>query len=108
MNNHDIPALDNVNMRLAITNAVNRAAIVTDVVKDGSVATYTAVPPQFATGPDGTDFSADQTMFKDVCADDAAKAAEYYAKAKKELGKDSFTFELLLEDQTETQNVAAV
>jgi len=108
MNGHDVPALDNVNMRLAITNAVNRASIVKDVVKDGSVATYTAVPPQFATGPDGTDFSADQTKFKDVCADDTAKAAEYYAKAKKELGQDSFTFELLLEDQTETQNVAAV
>ena len=95
-------------MRLAITNAVNRASIVSDVVKDGSVATYTAVPPQFATGPDGTDFSADQTRFADVCADDAAKAAEYYAKAKEELGQDTFTFELLLEDQTETQNVAAV
>lgn len=77
-------------------------------MKDGSVATYTAVPPQFATGPDGTDFSADQTRFADVCADDAAKAAEYYAKAKEELGQDTFTFELLLEDQTETQNVAAV
>lgn len=108
MNGHDVPALNNANMRLAITNAVNRASIVSDVVKDGSVATYTAVPPQFATGPDGTDFSADQTRFADVCADDAAKAAEYYAKAKEELGQDTFTFELLLEDQTETQNVAAV
>jgi len=108
MNSHDVPALNNVNMRLALTNAVNRASIVKDVVKDGSVATYTAVPPQFATGPDGTDFSADQTMFSDVCSDDATKAAQYYDKAKQELGQDSFTFELLLEDQTETQNVAAV
>lgn len=108
LNSHNIPALANVNMRLALTNAVNRASIVTDVVKDGSVATYTAVPPQFAAGPDGSDFSADQTLFQDVCADDPAKAATYYEKAKQELGQDSFTFELLLEDQTETQNVAAV
>ncbi|MDD2992542.1 MAG: peptide ABC transporter substrate-binding protein [Pygmaiobacter sp.] len=108
MNGHDVPALNNANMRLAITNAMDRASIVNDVVKDGSVATYTAVPPQFATGPDGTDFSADQTRFADVCSDDAAKAAEYYEKAKEELGQDTFTFELLLEDQTETQNVAAV
>ena len=108
MNGHDVPALNNANMRLALSNAVNRASIVSDVVKDGSVATYTAVPPQFATGPDGTDFSADQTKFADVCADDTAKAAKYYAKAKEELGQDSFDFELLLEDQTETQNVAAV
>lgn len=108
LNGHDVPALGNVNMRLALTNAVNRAAIVADVVKDGSVATYTAVPPQFATGPDGTDFSGDQTKFSDVCADDAAKAAQYYEAAKAELGQDTFTFELLVEDQTETQNVAAV
>lgn len=108
MNGHDVPALDNANMRLAISNAIDRESIVSDVVKDGSVATYTAVPPQFATGPDGTDFSADQKKFSDVCADDTDKAAQYYEKAKQELGKDSFTFELLLEDQTETQNVAAV
>lgn len=108
LNMHDVPALANVNMRLALTHAVNRASIVADVLKDGSVATYTAVPPQFATGPDGTDFSADQTRFGNVCADDTAKAAQYYELAKKELGQDTFTFELLVEDQTETQNVAAV
>ena len=108
LNMAKVPALDNQNTRLALSNAVNRASIVGDVVKDGSVATYTAVPPQFAAGPDGSDFSADQTMFSDVCADDAAKAAEYYEAAKAELGADTFEFELLVEDQTETQNVAAV
>ena len=108
LNMHDVPALNNQNMRLALSNAVNRASIVGDVVKDGSVATYTAVPPQFAAGPDGSDFSADQTMFSDVCSDDTAKAAAYYEAAKAELGTDTFEFELLVEDQTETQNVAAV
>ncbi len=108
LNMHDVPALNNQNMRLALSNAVNRMSIVDDVVKDGSVATYTAVPPQFAAGPDGSDFSADQTMFSDVCSDDAAKAAAYYEAAKAELGADTFEFELLVEDQTETQNVAAV
>ena len=108
LNMASVPALNNQNMRLALSNAVNRVSIVDDVVKDGSVATYTAVPPQFAAGPDGSDFSADQTMFSDVCADDTAKAAEYYEAAKAELGTDTFEFELLVEDQTETQNVAAV
>lgn len=108
LNMNDVPALNNQNMRLALSNAVNRASIVDDVVKDGSVATYTAVPPQFAAGPDGSDFSADQTMFADVCADDADAAAAYYEAAKAELGTDTFEFELLVEDQTETQNVAAV
>ncbi len=108
MNAHDVEALSNVNMRMAISNALNREAIVNDVVKDGSVATYTAVPPQFATGPDGSDFSADQEKFKEYCADDAVKAKEYFDKACEELGQTEFTFELLVEDQTETQNVGAV
>ena len=108
LNQHDVPALANQNMRLALSNAVDRVSIVQDVVKDGSVATYTAVPPQFAAGPDGSDFSADQEKFKDVCSDDTEKAAAYYEAAKAELGTDTFELELLVEDQTETQNVAAV
>lgn len=108
LNMNDVPALANQNMRLALSNAMNRVSIVEDVVKDGSVATYTTVPPQFAAGPDGSDFSADQEMFSDVCSDDAAKATEYCEAAKAELGTDTFEFELLVEDQTETQNVAAV
>ena len=107
LNQAEVPALANQNMRLALTHAIDRVSIVEDVVKDGSLATYTAVPPQFATGPDGSDFSADQEMFKDVCSDDPAKAAEYFEAAKEELGQDTFTFELLVEDTTESQNVAA-
>ncbi len=108
MNSHDVEALNNVNMRMAITNALDREAIVTDVVKDGSVATFTAVPPQFATGPDGSDFSADQSKFSDYCSFNADFAKECYDKACEELGQTEFTFEFLCEDQTETQNVAAV
>ena len=108
LNMAEVPALANQNMRLALTHAIDRVAIVEDVVKDGSLATYTAVPPQFATGPDGSDFSADQTMFSDVCSDDPTKAAEYFEAAKQELGTDTFTFDLLVEDTTESQNVAAV
>lgn len=108
MNSNDVEALNNVNMRMAISNAIDRVSIVDDVVKDGSVATYTAVPPQFAAGPDGSDFSADQTMFSEYCADNAEFALECYNAACEELGTSEFTFELLVEDQTETQNVAAV
>ena len=73
LNMDGVPALANQNLRLALTHAIDRTSIVEDVVKDGSLATYTAVPPQFATGPDGSDFSEDQTMFQDVCSDDPAK-----------------------------------
>jgi oligopeptide transport system substrate-binding protein len=102
------PELANLNMRMAMTFALDRDTIVSSVVKDGSTATYTAVPPQFATGPDGTDFSADQTKFQDVCAFDTAKAQEYFEKAKKELGKDTFSFDMVVDDTEIQQNVAAV
>ena len=39
LNMHDVPALNNQNMRLALSNAVNRPSTVGDVVKEGSVAT---------------------------------------------------------------------
>ena len=69
----NVPELANLNIRLALTMAINREAITNDVLKDGSAPTYTAVPPQFATGPDGSDFAADQTKFADVCSYDAVK-----------------------------------
>jgi len=102
------PELANLNLRLAITFALDRQTIVDSVVKDGSTATYTAVPPQFATGPAGDDFSANQTEFADVCAYDLAMATKYYEAAKTELGTDTFTFEMVLDDTEIQQNVAAV
>jgi len=102
------PELANLNMRMALSFALDRQTIVDSVLKDGSVATFTAVPPQFATGPAGDDFSADQTEFASVCAFDAAKALEYYNKAKTELGKDTFAFEMIVDDTEIQQNVAAV
>ncbi len=82
----EVKELDNLNIRLAITMALNREAITTDVLKDGSAPTYTAVPMDFAAGPDGSDFSADQTKFSDVCRYDAAAAADYWSKGLAELG----------------------
>ncbi|RKM58782.1 peptide ABC transporter substrate-binding protein [Butyrivibrio sp. CB08] len=82
----EVKELDNLNIRYAITMALNREAITTDVLKDGSAPTYTSVPMDFAAGPDGSDFSADQTMFSDYCKYDAAAAADYWAKGLEELG----------------------
>ena len=103
-----VPDLANENLRKAITFALDRDAITEDVLKDGSAATYTAVPPQFAAGPDGSDFSEDQTKFADACSFDAAKAQEYYEAAKSELGKDSFTFDMVVDADDAPQKVAQV
>ncbi len=88
--------LANANLRLAITNALDREALVDNYVKDGSLATYTCVPPQFAaSSTTGEDFSADQTRFADVCSFDAAKAQDYLKKAQEELGVNNFTFTII-------------
>lgn len=103
-----VPELANQNIRMAMTMAINRDAICEDVLKDGSAPTYTAVPPQFATGPDGSDFSADQTKFSDVCAYDAAKAAEYWSTGLSELGITEITLDMIVDADDAPQKVAQV
>ena len=98
----------NLNIRLALTMAINREAITNDVLKDGSKPTYTAVPPQFATGPDGSDFAADQTQFAEVCSYDAAKAADYWAKGLEELGITELSLDMVVDADDAPQKVAQV
>ena len=79
-----------------MTNAVDRESIVDNYVMDGSIATYTAVPPQFAaSSTTGDDFSADQQMFADYIGYDVERAQAYLEKAKEELGTDTFQFTMI-------------
>ena len=103
-----VEELANENIRFAMTYAINRDSICEDVLKDGSAPTYTAVPPEFATGPDGSDFSADQTMFADVCSYDADKAAEAWEKGLSELGVTSLEFDMIVDSDDAPQKVAQV
>ncbi len=103
-----VPELQNLNIRKALTFALDRDAITTEILKDGSTPTYTAVPPQFATGPDGSDFSEDQEKFSDVCASDTAKAQEFWKKGLEELGVDSLSFEMIVDADDAPQKVATV
>ena len=103
-----VPELANLNIRKALTWAINREAITTDVLKDGSAPSLTAVPQDFATGPDGSDFSEDQTKFADAIGFDAAKAAEYWQKGLEELGKDSIELEMVVDADDAPQKVAQV
>ena len=88
--------LANTNLRLAITNAIDRESLVDNYVMDGSIATYTAVPPDFATSTTtGEDFSADQDMFSEYCSYDLEVAQSYFEAACEELGQDTFTFTII-------------
>lgn len=103
-----VPELANLNVRLAMTMAIDRDAITADVLKDGSAATYTAVPPEFAAGPDGSDFSGDQSKFSDVCRFDAAAAADYWAKGLEELGITELSLDMVVDADDAPQKVAQV
>lgn len=104
----DVPEFANLNIRKAMTMAIDRDAITNDVLKDGSKATYTAVPPEFATGPDGSDFSEDQEKFKDVCAFDADAAADYWSKGLEELGISDLSVDMVVDADDAPQKVAQV
>lgn len=101
-------ALKNVKIRQALTMAMDREAITNDVLKDGSAPTYTAVPKDFAAGPDGSDFSEDQTMFSDVCSYDADKAKELWAEGLKEEGIDSLSLTMIVDDDDAPKKVSQV
>ncbi|MDO4328691.1 MAG: peptide ABC transporter substrate-binding protein [Lachnospiraceae bacterium] len=103
-----VPELANLNVRMALTHAIDREAITMDVLKDGSAPTFTAVPMQFAAGPDGSDFSEDQEKFADVCSFDAAKAADYWAKGLEELGISQLNLDMVVDADDAPQKVAQV
>ena len=103
-----VEELKNLNVRLALTHAINRDSITTDVLKDGSAPTYTAVPMDFAAGPDGSDYSADQTKYADVCYYDADKALEYWNAGLAELGVSEITLDMVVDADDAPQKVAQV
>ena len=95
-NNAQGGMLANKNLRLAISNVIDRYNLTDNYVMDGSLPTFTAVPPQFAaSSTTGEDFSADQDQFLDFCDYNPDAAQEFLAQAKEELGVDEFEFTLI-------------
>ncbi|MCR5527146.1 MAG: peptide ABC transporter substrate-binding protein [Lachnospiraceae bacterium] len=107
-NMDSVAELNNLNIRKALTMAIDRDSITTGVLKDGSAPTYTAVPMDFAAGPDGSDFSADQEKFSDVCKFDAEAAADYWSKGLEELGIESLELDMIVDADDAPQKVAQV
>lgn len=94
--NHHAGALSNVNLRLAISNAIDRESLVNNYVMNGARATYTAVPIDFApNATTGKFFSEDQKKFADVVSFNVSKAREFLARAKSELGRENFELNLI-------------
>lgn len=94
-NNH-AGALANANLRLAISNAIDRESLVNNYVMNGSKATYTAIPLDFApNAKTGEFFAADQSRFADYVGFKIDRAREFLAAAKSELRRDEFALNLI-------------
>ena len=98
--NHHGGALANVNLRLAISNAIDRESLVNNYVTSGAKATYTAVPVEFApNAKTGKFFAEDQKQFADVVSFNVDKARQYFETAKSELGKSDFELNLIYSNE---------
>lgn len=88
--------LKNKNLRLAISRAFDKEALVNTILNNGSSVANGLVPADFTPMPDGSgDF---RKVSGDLVTYDVKAAQEYFEKAKKELGKDTIEVELLGDD----------
>lgn len=84
--------LANVNLRKALSLAINRDDFTANVLKDGSKGARGFVPAELSLDENGKDFRDSAETFT---AYDVAKAQEALDAAKKELGKDTIKIRLL-------------
>ncbi|MGX4685711.1 ABC transporter substrate-binding protein [Vagococcus sp. JNUCC 83] len=91
----------NENFRKAIAYSINREALATQILSDGSVAATGLVPEGVAESPSTKKDFTEET--KNKVSYDATKAKDYWEKAKKELGKDKFEFNILSSDDDSTK-----
>lgn len=102
--NQDNKFLANKEFRLALGMAFDRKALVENVLKDGSLPATYFIPRGLVNNPENKDF-------RDVAGEglmdlNLEQAQAHWAKAKEELGTDSFKLSLLIEDTEASINVA--
>lgn len=101
--NQKVAGLDNVNIRKALTHAIDKDTLCEYVLKDGSVGAYGATPTSLAGDPEnGVDFRECSGVYAEY---DVAAAQEYWTAGLSELGVSELTLELLTEDTEESKMV---
>ncbi|MCT3268612.1 peptide ABC transporter substrate-binding protein [Lactiplantibacillus plantarum] len=97
-------ALQNTDLRRAVSYALNRQSLVKNVLKDGSVAATSLVPAGNTKNPTtGKDFNTDTGNLYPYSP---AKAKQYGQKAQASLGKQKLTLQLLTNDNDINKSVA--
>lgn len=102
--NMQVAGLENLNLRKALSLCFDKEAVCNNILKDGSIPAYFAVPTLLATGPDGKDYR--ESAGSDYFKTDKAEALKYWEEAKKELGVESLTYNMIVEDTESAINVA--
>ena len=95
----------NVNFKKALSMAIDRELIASDVLKDGSIAAEGFIPKEFAFGPDGKDY---RETAGNLLSEDVAEAQAALELAKQELGTDDLSFDLLYETDSEAPEKVCV
>ncbi|MCU5324311.1 peptide ABC transporter substrate-binding protein [Bacillus thuringiensis serovar pingluonsis] len=101
-NGQDTP-LKSKKLREAIALSIDKKGLANVILNNGSKATDQLVPKGLATGPDGKDY---QDTFKNGLKYNPKKGAAAWEEAKKELGKDQITIELLSYDDGTAKKIA--
>ncbi|UOY92761.1 peptide ABC transporter substrate-binding protein [Ectobacillus sp. JY-23] len=102
--NQKDPIFQNKKVREAFDLAYDKKGIANVLLNDGSVPAYSLVPTKFVKGPDGKDFRDANKNFRDG-KDNAAQAKKLWEEAKKELGQDKLTIEMLNYDNDTSKKV---
>ncbi|MGO1454109.1 MAG: ABC transporter substrate-binding protein [Alkalibacterium gilvum] len=100
-----VEGLENENLRKALATSFDKQQITDTILKDGSVPADYIIPDGLAVGPDGKDFRETSDTYLEF---DPEAAKESLEAAKAELGKDTFTFGLVVEDTESAINVSQV
>ncbi|WP_437271825.1 peptide ABC transporter substrate-binding protein [Staphylococcus succinus] len=98
LNRDNVPEFKNKDLRLAISQAIDKEGYVNAVKNDGSSATDGFTSKYTAKSPDGKDFT---ESIQSPLSYNPKSAKKHYDKAKKELGIKNLTFTMNTEDTAE-------
>ena len=96
LNEDTVPEFKNEDFRLAFAKAIDKEAYVKNNLNNGSIPTDNFVPKDFVKDSKGKEY---QDGVKNTNQYNVKEAKEHYEKAKKALGKDKFTIELMTYDK---------
>ncbi|MCJ0954939.1 peptide ABC transporter substrate-binding protein [Mammaliicoccus sciuri] len=96
LNEDKVPEFKNEDFRLAFAKAIDKEAYVKNNLNNGSIPTDNFVPKDFVKDSKGKEY---QDGVKNTNQYNVKEAKEHYEKAKKALGKDKFTIELMTYDK---------